>query len=76
MTKPLTMESRQAQMSFQPNAYPDADENPMVKNAYPDIDENPNKDETKTIRRGGLRRSFPVDPEKEHQDDTTKPRRR
>ncbi len=42
LTKPLTVESGQAQMSFQQNEYPDADE---------DL----NEDETRTIRRGGSR---------------------
>ncbi len=58
------------------NAYPDADENSLMRNEHPGADENPNEDEMKTIHRGGSRQSFPVDPEKEHQDDTTKPRRR
>ncbi len=46
----------------------------LMRNEHPGADENPNKDETKMIRRGGSRRSFPVDPEEKHQDDTTKPR--
>ncbi len=45
MTKPLMVESGQAQMSFQPNAYPDADENPLTRNTYPDADEDPNEDD-------------------------------
>ncbi len=45
---------------------------PLMRNEHPGADENPNEDEMRTIRRGGSRRSFPADPEKENQDDKTK----
>ncbi len=44
LTKPLMVESGQAQMSFQPKAYLDADENPLMRNEYLDVDEDPNED--------------------------------
>ncbi len=54
----LSEQKKRTLNSLMRNAYPDADENPLMRNEYPlmrneypGADENPHEDETRTIRR-------------------------